>query len=212
MKHKYLYTLLCFFALMGYKNTCKAQLFSTNQTDKDVWLAIAYNHLPEEVKNANENRWVTEGWIYIGPNDTLQLTSHMGYKRGYGVKTLFFYNAYQPGGREWTGPRKFLVDPNPSDVEPHKFDFKIEYANKADLYKNQPQLKYVQFKAASYYGDKNGQYLITLKNDDENDPPMTKQDKEYWLGAPPELPYSADELTPYKSNQANPSNELTETY
>lgn len=198
MKHKHLYLLLCLFILISYSSTCKAQLFCTNQTQQDVWLAIAYNHLAEEAKNASENRWVTEGWIYVAPHDTLQLTSHMGYKRGDGVKTLFFYNAYQPNGREWTGPRKFLVDPNPANVEPNKFDFKIEFANKADLYENQPQLKYVQFKAASYYGDEHGQYLITLRNDDENDPPMTRKDKEYWLGPPPEPLYPADELIEVK--------------
>ena len=125
MKHKYLHTLVCLLLLISCSSLCKAQLFCTNQTDKDVWLSIAYNHLAEEAVNANENRWVTEGWIYVGPRDTLQLTTHMGYKRGHGVKTLFFYNAYQPDGREWTGPRKFLVDPNPSKVEPDKFDFKI---------------------------------------------------------------------------------------
>jgi len=212
MKHKYLYTLLCLFILIIYNKNCKAQLFCTNQTNKDVWLSIAYNHLPDEAANASENIWVTEGWIYVAPNDTLQLTSHMGYKRGHGVKTLFFYNAYQPDGREWTGPRKFLVDPNPTDVEPHKFDFKIEYANNADLYKDRPNLKFVQFKAASFYGDENRQYLITLRNDDENDPPMTRKDKEYWFGAPPELPYPADELTPHKLNSSDELTEVKETY
>jgi hypothetical protein len=173
----------CFVICAGIAN---AQVFCTNHTDKEVWIAVAYNHVPEKSVTVNDNYWVCEGWLYVGVNDTVQLTSHMGYQSGLGIKTHFFYHAYQPNSRTWTGPRKFLVDPNPPNVNPKKFDFKVVNANRPDLYVDKPNLTYLQFKAATY-GDRSGQYLIVLNQDDTNDPPMTRLDKEYWFGGVPPL-------------------------
>ncbi|OWY24765.1 hypothetical protein C7N43_14905 [Sphingobacteriales bacterium UPWRP_1] len=174
--------LVLFLGLFSATNL-KAQLYCTNLSDAPVWLAIAYNYVPDatdvEISAAETDRWITEGWVYLDVGQTAQLSTHIGFSREYGIKTNFFYYAYQPGGREWRGARKFLIDANPADVDPHSFKSRIEYANQPERYNGYPTIRYAPFKGATE--GKEGRFDIVLKQNDENDPMMNAEMKHaFW--------------------------------
>lgn len=156
----------------------QAQVFCTNETESPVWVAVAYNQVPAGQLYADGNMWVTEGWVYVQPNETIRLTTHLAYSKEYGMITNIFYYAYQdvPEGREWTGPRKFLIEATPKESRTlNTYDFRIEHANRRDYYKDNPNFQFGQFKGATLGQEE--QYHIVLRQNDTNDPPMTAEEK-----------------------------------
>ncbi len=167
--------LLCCFlmvsALFQDANAQRIPLRCTNQTALPVWIAVAYNHIPDL---DSKDTWVCEGWLYIEPRDTVVLSRHMGFDRTDGIKTNFFYYAYQvgQGAREWKGIRKFLVDiSKPSSKD--EFEFSISRAHKLD---DNPNHKRYHFKAGvlgAPGADPNARPkdMIVLRQSDRNDVP-----------------------------------------
>ncbi len=154
-----------------------AQLECTNRTELPVWIAIAYNYTPPD-SDWSDNDWVTEGWLYIKPGDTVTLSKHMGYDKEMGFKNNFFYYAYQPNGREWKGIRKFALDKRPPNAKtPDEFDFKIRRAHKnltVDKRRN-PNYERFLFKGGDL-GDKS-YAIIELGQNDINDTPDSAGDQ-----------------------------------
>jgi len=173
------------------------QLYCTNHTTQGVWLAIAYNFVEPTQPNCQINSWVTEGWLYVAPNDTAILSNFIGFDKHGGVKTNFFYYAYQVDGRDWSGPRKFLVDPNPHPVDPNRYDFRINDANLPEKHPNTDYV-YVNFKTGVW--GKDNSYTLVLSPDDQNDLPMTMKDKKNPFDA--NFGDSGGKSTPPPSNTA----------
>ncbi len=152
----------------------QAQLFCTNESEAPVWLAVAYNQVTKIGMDATtvEDIWVTEGWIYLDVGYTAQISTHLGFDKTEGMKSNFFYYAYQPvdGGKEWRGNRKFLVDIEPENVDPFTFKTKILFANMPEKYSHRKSIQYMPFKVATNMNF--GYYTIVLKQDDEDEPPI----------------------------------------
>ena len=155
----------------------KAQVFCTNQTEKGAWIAVAYNYLKDPDWEWKRDTWRSEGWLYIQPYDTIQLTTHLGLDREKGVITNVFYYAYQPDGRTWSGSRKFLVDVYPSNISPDKYSYQIDDANHIRDDQTNPNIQVLLFKAGTNAHQK-GKFLITLRQTDANDP-FVKHEPDY---------------------------------
>lgn len=149
----------------------KAQVFCTNQTEKGVWIAVAYNYLQDATWEWKRDTWRSEGWLYVLPKDTVQLTTHLGIDKEKGVITNVFYYAYQPDGRKWEGNRKFLADVYPPNVSPDKYSYLIDDANHVRDEQTNPNIQVLLFKAGTNAYQK-GTFLITLRQTDVNDPPV----------------------------------------
>lgn len=147
--------------------TANAQLYCRNETDKAVWLTLAYNYVPADVQLVSSgDTWITEGWFYIPANGVVQLTSHIGYDRVLGTKSNFFYYAEQQGGREWYGARRYLID-HVAERNPNQLSFRIEKAQNKGVYKDVPQLILMPFKGAT--NTRESQYTFVLRQDDKNE-------------------------------------------
>ncbi len=90
-----------------------------------------------------------EGWLYILPKDTVQLTTHLGIDKEKGIITNVFYYAYQPDGRKWEGNRKFLADVYPPNVSPDKYSYLIDDANHVRNEQTNPNIQVLLFKAGT---------------------------------------------------------------
>lgn len=148
-----------------------AQLYCQNQTQQEVWLSLAYNYIAADADISN-NIWITEGWFYIPAGGTVQLASHIGYDKGKGIKTNFFFYAYQPGGRDWNGSRRFIIDYD-SPRNTQRLSFKVEYANQTSAFNDYPNLREALFKKGTNTQQK--QHTLILRQDDENDPPYKQE-------------------------------------
>ncbi|MBK6890557.1 MAG: hypothetical protein IPI59_02275 [Sphingobacteriales bacterium] len=146
-----------------------AQLFCQNTTNKDIWLSLAYNYVPIEKIGEPDlyDTFVCEGWFYVPAGGAAQLTTHIGFDRKHGVKTNFFFYAYQIGGREWSGSRLFLTDFN-APKKQGQLGFKIENAQKTATNTN-PQYWTLNFKRG--VNTDMATYVLVLREDDVNDPP-----------------------------------------
>ncbi len=176
---------LCMLFLIGaISKQANAQLICTNQTDKPVWIAIAYNYTPAD-SGWEDNTWVTEGWKYINPKDSVILSEHMGYDREMGIKNNFFFYAFQPNGREWKGIRKFALDSrSPDKDKPDEYEFRITRAHKeitVDPRRNPHNKRYL-FKGG-VLGDK-PKDVITLRQSDIDDTPDSAAASDNPFGQP----------------------------
>lgn len=149
----------------------KAQVFCTNQTEKGAWIAVTYNYLKDFRWDWKQDTWRSEGWLYIQPYDTIQLTTHLGLDREKGIITNVFYYAYQPDGRTWSGSRKFLADVYPANISSDKYAYQIDDANHIRDEQTNPNIQVLLFKAGTNAHQK-GRFLITLRQSDVNDPPV----------------------------------------
>lgn len=147
----------------------KAQVFCTNQTEKAAWIAVAYNYLKDPAWEWNQNIWRSEGWLYVQPRDTIQLTTHLGLDYKKGIITNVFYYAYQPNGRTWEGSREFLADVYPANASPDKYSYQIDHANHIRDVQTNPNIQVLLFKAGTNAHQKD-KFLITLRQSDANDP------------------------------------------
>ncbi|OWY19659.1 hypothetical protein C7N43_11760 [Sphingobacteriales bacterium UPWRP_1] len=144
-----------------------AQLYCTNATALPVWIAVAYHETPKIQGEWQPGRWVAEGWLLVMPDDTIQLTTHIGASAQFGLAYEFYYFAYQigPNGKMWTGQRSFLVElDEKKEVKPYSIDFHINNADNAEAYPEYPFLVPFQFRYAT--GQRSGSYLITLRQYD----------------------------------------------
>jgi hypothetical protein len=88
----------CIAILTAINTNVYAQVYCRNETAKPVWLALVYNFVPPNIQMVSSgDTWISEGWYYIAPSETIQLSSHIGYDRNIGTKTNFFYYAEQEG-------------------------------------------------------------------------------------------------------------------
>lgn len=159
----------CYFLIISslLTNQINAQVYCRNETDKPVWLALAYNFVPNDIVMVSTGDiWISEGWFYIPPQGIVQLTTHIGYSREYGTKTNFFYYAEQVNGRDWYGARSYLVDYK-AERSTTQLAFKIEKAQNSFTYKDVPQLRMMPFKGAT--NTREAQYTIVLRPDDPNE-------------------------------------------
>ncbi|MBL7784317.1 MAG: hypothetical protein JNM36_00240 [Chitinophagales bacterium] len=164
--------------LMSFSSFAIAQVYCTNQTDKGAWIAVAYHHIMDLTKSAAESPYVTEGWLYVVPYDTIQVGTHLGWNKQYGCKSNYYFYAYQPGGRNWSGTRYFLVNTNPDNVRPDQLSFRVEFANKTGAAYKGGSIQPLGFKKGTNQNE--GKFLIILREDDENDPPVTPEEKNFF--------------------------------
>lgn len=155
-----------------------AQLYCHNNTEKDVWISIAYNYVPKEVVDVSTgDTWVSEGWFFVAPGATVQLTTHLGTNSQYGTKTNFYYYAFQEGkdGRDWFGSHAFLVD-NKAPYLKDQLSFRIEKANSKPTYANVPNLQMMPFKLGVL--GLHGQHVLELDKDTPNDELVKHDEKD----------------------------------
>ncbi len=163
-------SLLTAFAFFCVAQNANAQLAMTNQTDKPVWVAVTYNFVEADA-DWSDNTWVSEGWLYIAPGDTTTVSRHIGFDRNDGIKTNFFYYAFQPDGREWKGIRKFVVE-DPTDLDAldkERFEYRIPRAHKEATLTKKPNYVRRLFKGGTL--GKNPYEVITLRANDLDDTP-----------------------------------------
>lgn len=140
-----------------------AQLFCTNATEQPVWVAVAFHQTNKVAGVWTEGRWVTEGWLFLWPNETAQLSTHIGADASFGLAYEFYYFAYQPfaGGKQWGGDRNFLVELDPkATVNHYKMDFHINESDKLKAFSEYPFLFPLSFRYAT--GLRSGSYTIVL--------------------------------------------------
>ena len=143
----------------------QAQLFCTNTTSKPVWIAIAYHYTPRYEQTWEEGNWVSDGWFYITPGNTIQLHSYIGVNATLGLAFDFYYFAFQPNAKEWRGDRNFLTDINPNKkISPNLLDFRIYHADNIEAYPENSN--YVPFDFRFATGQRSGAYTIILKEND----------------------------------------------
>jgi hypothetical protein len=149
-----------------------AQVYCRNSTPKDVWVAVAYNYVPSnspDMQVIQHDNWISEGWFYIPPQGTVQLSSHIGYHASNGIKTNYFYYATHRNGRDYAGGRFYLID-NTAEFSPDKLSFRIEEANSKDNYPQMSNLQMRPFRPATIQNE--GQYTIIIQGDELNDEPI----------------------------------------
>ncbi len=153
--------------LLANTTTGFAQLYAHNNTAKNVWLSIVYNYVPPTVQDVSAgDTWVSEGWFFLPPGATIQLTTHLGTNGDYGTKTNFFYYAFQEGGRDWFGARAFLVDTKAAYLK-DQLSFRIEKANSKPTYANVPNLQMMPFKLGVL--GLHGHHTLELEQSTPND-------------------------------------------
>ncbi|HRK26222.1 MAG TPA: hypothetical protein PK239_02925 [Chitinophagales bacterium] len=162
MIHKFLIALACFCL---FNLSVKAQLYCANLSSKPVWIAVVYHYTPIENGEWKMGSWVANGWIYINPGDTTQLTTHIGAHPIHGLAYEFYYFAYHPYGKEWTGTRRFLTNVDPMLLyKPDVYDYTILNADKVVP---KPDSQYLPDFAFNYAtGQRYGNYLIILRDTD----------------------------------------------
>lgn len=150
-----------------------AQLYCRNNTNQELWVAVAYSYVPADAPGmsiSGQDDWISEGWYSIPPKGTVQLTSHIGYDPVLGSKTNFYYYAMHQGGREYSGGRFYLID-NAAPFTPNKLSFRIEKAsNKNDYHPNVSNLHMRAFIPATV--QESGEFIIEVNGDEINDEPI----------------------------------------
>lgn len=184
----------CIAILTAINTNVYAQVYCRNETAKPVWLALVYNFVPPNIQMVSSgDTWISEGWYYIAPSETIQLSSHIGYDRNIGTKTNFFYYAEQEGGRMWFGARQYLID-NSAPKTPDQLSFRIEKAQGKHYYNEVAQLQLMPFKGAT--NTRESHYTIVLRQDDKNEG-FIKHDKaweeEFNNGRVPIIPFAEDQ-------------------
>lgn len=142
MKRIFLLAACLWFGLLS--KDCKAQLYAENQTQKPVWFAVAYH----ESTRDGETTWISESWRHIAPGEKIEV-SHIGYDSEIGWRHNFFYYAYQdaPNGRQWRGPRKFVLDSvAPNLAQKDKFENAVYDAHKRQVLARKASYKWYLFK------------------------------------------------------------------
>lgn len=162
MNLKYSIPVFCLLLILNCQKVA-AQLFCTNATDQPVWVAVAF-HQTNKVNDVwMQGRWVTEGWLFLWPKDTVQLSTHIGAHANFGLAYEFYYFAYQPvkGGKQWSGDRNFLVELDPkASISHDKMDFHINESDKLNAFPEYPFLVPLSFKYAT--GQRSGTYTLVL--------------------------------------------------
>ncbi|QQS28203.1 MAG: hypothetical protein IPM47_15195 [Sphingobacteriales bacterium] len=162
MKHILLATcaLLIFFNLKT-----EAQVYCKNDSSEPVWLSLAYHYTPKTGDKWQEGNWVSEGWYYIPTGTTKQIHNFIGIDENVGLAYEFYYFAFQPEKKEWTGYRPFLTDIDPNkDFKSDLLDFRIYQADLLDAYPENIFLVPFKFRFAT--GQRFGTYTIVLKDTD----------------------------------------------